>query len=40
MDDLSKLPNLGKILVQKLIQVDIKTTEDVASVGSENVLSE
>jgi len=36
MGDLSKLPNLGKTLVQKLIQVDIKTPEELKSIGSEN----
>ncbi len=36
MEDLSKLPNLGKALVQKLIQADIKTSEELISLGSEN----
>ncbi len=36
MNDLTKLPNLGKTLVDKLVQVDIKTTKDLISIGSEN----
>jgi DNA transformation protein len=36
MDNLTKLPNLGKTLVQKLIQVGIKTPKDLISTGSEN----
>jgi DNA transformation protein and related proteins len=36
MDDLTTLPNLGKTLVQKLIQVDIETPTELKSVGSEN----
>jgi len=36
MDDLACLPNLGKTLVEKLIRVDIKSPEELRSVGSEN----
>lgn len=38
MIPLSKLPNIGKVLVQKLHEVDIHTEEDLKSIGSEGAL--
>ena len=36
MTELTKLPNIGKILAHKLIEVDIKNPEELISAGSEN----
>jgi len=36
MNDLSKLPNIGKTLADKLIQVGINTPNDLKSTGSED----
>lgn len=36
MSDLSKLPNIGKTLADKLIQVGINTPNDLKSIGSED----
>ncbi len=36
MSDLSKLPNIGKTLADKLIQVGISTPNDLKSIGSED----
>ena len=34
--ELSKLPNIGKVLCQRLIEVGIETAEELKRVGSEN----
>ncbi len=34
MGRLSELPNIGKILEKKLLNVDINTTEDLKQIGS------
>ena len=36
MSDLSKLPNIGKTLAEKLIQCGITSPDDLKSIGSEN----
>jgi len=36
MNNLSKLPNIGKTLADKLIQVGINTPNDLKSTGSED----
>lgn len=36
MKALTEMPNVGKILAQKLTEVDIKTPGDLISSGSEN----
>ena len=36
MKELTELPNIGKVLSQKLKEVDIKTPGELISVGSEN----
>ena len=36
MSDLSKLPNIGRTLADKLIQVGINSPDDLKSIGSEN----
>lgn len=38
MDSLSDLPNIGKILEEKLYKVGITTSEELINTGSENVL--
>lgn len=38
MDPLSKLPNIGKILEEKLIKVGITTPQELINTGSENAL--
>lgn len=35
-DDLSQLPNIGKVLRDRLIEVGIKTATDLRTAGSEN----
>lgn len=34
--NLSALPNIGKVLSERLNLVDIKTSEELAAIGSEN----
>ena len=36
MKELTELPNIGKVLAQKLTEVDIKSPGDLISAGSEN----
>ena len=36
MSDLTKLPNLGKVVVEQLKQVGIESAEELKSIGSEN----
>ncbi len=38
MSELSKLPNIGKFLEEKLIQVEIKNETDLKTIGAENAL--
>lgn len=39
MNALTELPNIGKILAQKLIEVDINTPDELISAGSENAFA-
>jgi DNA transformation protein len=39
MSDLDKLPNLGKIAVQRLSVVGINTSEDLKSIGSKEAFN-
>ena len=36
MSDLTKLPNIGKVVAEKLEQVGISSAEELKQVGSEN----
>jgi DNA transformation protein and related proteins len=38
MNDLTKLPNIGKTLADKLIMVGITTEQELKEVGSENAI--
>ncbi|NPD46339.1 TfoX/Sxy family protein [Lentimicrobium sp. S6] len=38
MDSLIKLPNIGKILAQKLHHVEVNTAGDLIALGSENAI--
>jgi len=38
IESLSSLPNIGKTLEKKLIEVGINTTQDLKNTGSENAL--
>lgn len=34
MSELSKLPNIGKVIEQKMIEVEVKTPEELRRIGS------
>ncbi|MCL3782579.1 competence protein TfoX [Prolixibacteraceae bacterium JC049] len=36
---LTQLPNIGKVLAEKLFQVGIETMEDLQTIGSENAFA-